>query len=405
MFFFENTSHQSFYDLILGKNTYIDKTSQIATLYANHSKFEILIRPWGFGKTLLLDTISFIFEKGLEHAIVEKLNIATTEVSIPRQLVVKLDFENSRTLTAESFKNYLFSFYRSFLFEHNIPYNLSADMGSYWLTINFLRSISTISPTGRIILLIDNYDFPFFKHLAGKVNDFDQLYIELLNFYRAVYYSSDYLDWVLLCGEAKFNLSTEKHEGIPYLSDVSYSDQTTCLCGFSIKDLYKYYNDNIQDEADANNETVDSFLSTICDWYGCYRFTPHNIQVTRPYSIKSYFSQYNTTTSFNQFVPVERYADFLPVLLAKYGKVSDKMLAPNDCGYTFAESLNPYNINLFALMSQLGIYSFNSITLNKTPSFDRYKYVSRIVNREMDNCYRRLLDIAGKIPNSAIKNT
>ena len=36
MFFFENTSHQSFYDLILGKNTYIDKTSQIATLYANH---------------------------------------------------------------------------------------------------------------------------------------------------------------------------------------------------------------------------------------------------------------------------------------------------------------------------------------------------------------------------------
>ena len=130
----------------------------------------------------------------------------------------------------------------------------------------------------------------------------------------------------------------------------------------------KYYDDFLQDEADANEETVNIFLGKITDWYGRYRFTPHNIPVTRPYSIKSYFSQNAGSTALRSFYPVERFYSFLPKLIAKYGRNHERLLAPNDCGYTFSDNLDPYNINMFSLLSQLGFYSFSSITLSKVSS-------------------------------------
>ncbi len=400
MNFFENTSHQSFSDLILGENIYIDKTSQIANLYKKHNKFEILIRPWGFGKTLLLDTIKFIFTNGVEHSFIRNLNIATMDMEIPKQTVLKLDFSDRKIQSAEGFRSFIYSYYKSYLFEQNIQVKLNSELNTYWLTMHFIRAVARTSPTGQIVFLIDNYDQPFLRFLEDRVVNFPALYNEMLDFYHALYDQVEYIDWLLLCGETKFALSTEKHEGLPYISDVSYSDQGTCICGFSHGDIRKYYDDFLQDEADANEETVNIFLGKITDWYGRYRFTPHNIPVTRPYSIKSYFSQNAGSTALRSFYPVERLYNFLPKLIAKYGRNHERLLAPNDCGYTFSDNLDPYNINMFSLLSQLGFYSFSSITLSKVSScFQRYRYQSNMVNNEMNECYQKILAMAEKLRN------
>lgn len=397
MNFFENTSQQSFSDLILGESIYIDKTAQISSLYSNHNKFEILIRPWGFGKTLLLDTINFIFTNGREHSFLKNLSIATLETDFPKQTVLKLDFSDRRIHSAEGFKSFIHTFYKSYLFEQNIPLRLNRDLSIYWMTMYFIRAVASTSPTGKIVFLIDNYDQPFLRFLEDRIANFQDLYDEMLDFYHALYDQVEFIDWLLICGETKFALSTERHEGLPYISDVSYSDQSTCICGFSQGDIHKYFEDSIQDEAEAAGETAEIYLGRVTDWYGRYRFTPHNIPVTRPYSIKSYFSKTNYRTDFKTYYPVERFYNFLPKLLAKYGRNHERLLAPNDCGYLFSDSLDPYNINMFSLLYQLGFYSFTSITLSKNPGFQKYKYQAGMVNNEMNECYLKLVDMAENI--------
>ncbi len=397
MIFFENTSHQSFHDLILGDSVYIDKTAQILTMYQNRGKFEILVRPWGFGKTILLDTIGFIFRHGAGHAFLQHLNIASSGYSFPEEIVIKIDLDDRKISSPASFRAFMLSLYKALLFEHSVTYRLSRDLSTYWLTVHFIREISRASGNRKIVLLIDNYDRPFFAWLAGKIENFPGLYAEMLDFYHAVYDSGDYIDWFLVCGESKFALSTEKHEGIPYLSDISYTDQTSCLCGFSAGEIRKSYEDIIPDAAESRGETASMFLGKIAEWYGGYRFTPHNIPVARPYSIKTYFQKSATEEQMKPVYPAARLAGFLPRLLAKAGRAHEKFLAPNDCGYSFADSINPFAVSLFPLLSQLGFYSFNSIAPAEGLSFGRYNYGSTMVNHEMNSCYLQLWEAAEKL--------
>lgn len=394
MDFFDINNTQSFRDLIVGEETYIDKTSQICALYREHDTFEMLIRPFGFGKTVLLDTIYNIFRHGNE-AMFDKLALKEEEVKFPEQRVIKFDFSSKVFRNTNDFEDYLFNFYRTKSFEFSLESHVLKTFSTYRQTIAFIKDFAKDSTTGKIVILIDNYDTPILNNLFNPTI-LTPLYDAMLDFYKALSDCEELIDWCLICGESKFYLSYENHEGINYINDITFTERSTTICGFTTGEMKKYYNYFIQDEADASGQTVDVFLGHLNDWYGNYRFTSHNIRVMRPASIKKFLSL-RDQNQYKAFYPYDHIAPFLPKLLNKYGRNHEKLLVPNECGYNFCEYSLPTNIKLFALLSQIGVYTFNHIDIDVSKEIKLYQYYSSTTNRELNDVYLRALNEASTL--------
>ena len=104
MDFFESNSNQSFIDLITGDDAYIDKTEQIVELYKDHDVFELLLRPFGFGKTVLLDTIYHMFAHP-DEPLLQNLSYKSYDIKLPEHLIIKLDFGSKPFKTPDDLKD------------------------------------------------------------------------------------------------------------------------------------------------------------------------------------------------------------------------------------------------------------------------------------------------------------
>lgn len=387
MYFFESNSNQSFKDLILSDDAYIDKTKQIAELYRDHDVFELLIRPYGFGKTVLIDTIHHIFTYP-DEPFLQNLAYKTSDVVFPKHLIIKLDFGIKNYKEPEIFREYLFNTFRTKNYELGLEIRLNKSSNIYHLTTAFIENLAKASPTNKIIILIDNYDAPIINNLF--IPKLKELNRSLLEFYKALEDSEIFIDWCLITGESKFFFCYEDCEGLNYVNDLTFSERSTSICGFTTGEMKKYYLDFIQDEADATEQTVDEFLGNLNDWYGNYRFTTHNIKVMRPSSIKEFLSL-RDQNQYKLFYPYEHLQNFLPRLLQNYGRSHEKLLTPNDCSYNFCDYNNLEHIKLFPLLSQFGIYSITHIDVNISDSVQHYTYYSALTNREMRDVYARAL--------------
>lgn len=394
MEFFDSNNTQSFKDLIVGEDTYVDKTSQICSLYREHDTFEMLIRPHGFGKTVLLDTIYNIFRHGNEPMF-DKLALKEDETKFPEQRVIKIDFSIKQFRTPSDFGDFLFNFYRARSFEFSLESHVLKTFSIYRQTLAFIKDFAKDSPTGKIVILIDNYDTPILNNLFND-KALKPVYEAMLDFYKALSDSDYLIDWCLICGESKFYLSYEKYEGINYINDITFTERSTTICGFTSGEMKKYYNDFIQDEADASGQTVEVFLGHLNDWYGNYRFTGHNIRVMRPASIKK-FLNLRDQNQYRSFYPYAHLESFLPKLLKKYGRTHEKQLAPNDCSYNFCDYNSMDNIKMFALLTQLGVYTFSHIDIDVAQVNKLYKYYSTITNRELNDAYLQAINEANSI--------
>ncbi|MGN1393608.1 MAG: AAA family ATPase [Succinivibrionaceae bacterium] len=386
--YYSFATHHSFKDLILGDDIYIDKTSLLVDFYQNHGTFEMLIRPYGFGKTVLLDTYFYLFKYGKESKIFKNLDIQNIDCKIPKQNVVKIDFEYLPAKNNHELHKLLGNFYNNRLFEESIEESINLDDNIYNMTYNFVRILAKNSPTNKIVILIDNYESIIVKNYFDKNKE--KIYFALLDFYRAIYECSSYIDWCLIFGEIKFNLSHEKHVGIPYVRDLTFDERSTSICGFTVGDMNKYYSEYIQDEADASEQSVDIFIGYLSDWYGGYRFTRHNIKVFRPESIKSFLKRVDQNDFFN-FYSTQHIEDFLINVLRNTNYNPEKLLIPNSCGYNFCESSTINNIHIFSLLFQIGVFSFHHINIDIDEEIKTTTYYSCITNKEMREAYMNIL--------------
>lgn len=383
MDYFESDSNLSFHELLVGDEAYIDKTGRIAELYRDHDTFELLVRPLGFGKTVTLETIYHIFTNQDEE-LLEKLEYKNSDVVFPEHLVIKIDFSKNLIKSAKDLETLLFTNFRNKSFEFNLDHRVNRSLSIYHQTVDFIKAFAQKSPTQKIVILIDNYDYPILNNLFS--NYLNEINNSLMLFYKALEDCETLIDWCLITGETKFFFCYENNEGLNYVNDVSYSERSTTLCGFTPGEMKKYYQDFIQDQADILEQTVDVFLGNLNDWYGNFRFTSHNIKVMRPSSIKSYLSQ-RDQNQFKVYYPYDHVSKFLPRLLKKYGKNHERFLTPNDSGYNFCDYNSIDNIKMFALLSQLGFYTFTHIDMQISEKMQKYAYFSNYTNKEMREIY------------------
>lgn len=386
MEYLDLAGNKIFKDLVTSSAAYVDKTANIAELYQAHSKFEMLTRPFGFGKTVFMDTLYYMFSKR-HPEFFENLTVSSMNINIPKQTVVKLDFSAARTDTPEDVADFLFNYYRQTVFEYGLDGYINSEDTTFWQTMNFIKLLAKSSPTGKAVLLIDNYDSPIIREFFSK-NKIAAIWKVLLDFYRALWISQDLIDWCVLTGEIKFFLNHPKYEGLPYITDLTFNERANAVCGFTPGDMKKYYSDFIQDEAEIAGVTEEQFLSNLGDWYGGFRYTGHKISMMRPSSIKSFLSLSNQNV-YREYYPYKHVENFLPRLLKKYGLNHEKLLSPASCGYTFAEWNFIDKVNVFAILTQMGIFSFSHINISLDDMNRKFTYFSKITNVEMRDIYKQ----------------
>lgn len=401
MDFFDFSSHHTFKDLIQGEDIYIDKTSHIAELYAGHTTFEMLIRPFGFGKTILLDTLFYLFKYGKDSSMFQELSVKDSPIEIPVESVVKFDFSYIKVNTHDDFTKFMYNFYNNRLFKEDLDNTLNPNDNVYWLTCNFIKFMAEKSVTGKVVLLIDNYDDPITRNYFDP--NFKPFFYSLLDFFKAINDSRELIDWCLIFGEMKFQLGCEEHEGIPFINDITYNERSTSICGFTAGEMKKYYPEFIQDEADAAEQSVDMFIGNLTDWYGGFRFTRHNIKVFRPESIKT-FLNLREQNHYKPFYSISHKEKFLIEVLKRNKYNIEKLLLPNDCSYSFAEASTINNIHVFGMLSQMGFFSFHHINIDVSSSLPTTTYYSVLTNREMRETYQLAIDIAKKEKNKKYGN-
>ena len=108
MEYLDLAGNKIFKDLVTSSAAYVDKTANIAELYQARTKFEMLTRPFGFGKTVFLDTLYYMFSKR-HPEFFENLAVSSMNITIPKQSVVKLDFSVARTEKPEDLADFLFN--------------------------------------------------------------------------------------------------------------------------------------------------------------------------------------------------------------------------------------------------------------------------------------------------------
>ena len=108
----------------------------------------------------------------------------------------------------------------------------------------------------------------------------------------------------------------------------------------------------------------------------------------RPSSIKSFLSLSNQNV-YREYYPFRHVENFLPRLLKKYGLNHEKLLSPASCGYTFAEWNTIDRVNVFAILSQMGIFSFSHINVSLDDLSRKFTFFSKITNVEMRDIYKQ----------------
>ena len=264
---------------------YVDKTKLLYQL-VTEGVYYFLSRPRRFGKSLLVSTLSELFQGNRE--LFQGLWIEDRWDWNVQYPVIRLGLSSIG--------------HREIGLERALQLQLEKIADSYGLKLkmeaNSLRlrelieRLATQAESGKVVILIDEYDKPVLDYLhdipqAEKNRDL------LKSFYSVLKDADPYLRLVLLTGVSKFSGSPPGRVSIfselNNLTDLTiYSDYATML-GYTQEELEHYFADRITAMASTPKERED-LLADMKGWYNGYSWDAKNF-VYNPFSILSFFSK------------------------------------------------------------------------------------------------------------------
>lgn len=224
---------QSFENIISDNQIYVDKTQDIYNFLKIKSRL-FLSRPRRFGKSLVLDTIATLFEKGVEPYfkdtwIYDKWN----EETYPVLRLNFLDFDKT------IFEKFCFDFrncINDFLDENKIDLVVSDE--EPYQVIQTLLDYFVVNDR-QIVIVIDEYDV----QLTANINN-NHLYNTFHAALRELYASlkgNEAIKFLGITGVTKFNIITG-FSGTDII-DVTFHSAVATLIGFTRAEITKYYID------------------------------------------------------------------------------------------------------------------------------------------------------------------
>ena len=259
---------------------YIDKTEQINNILTK-GKYFFLSRPRRFGKSLLLSTIRSLYE--CRKDLFEGLWIADKWNWEEKYPVIHVQFASQgiRTLGLEKAITTMFKY----LGKQEL--DISLENESYDTQFKeLIFKAAQNSPTGKAVILIDEYDKPIIDYLDDlpKAKENRQI---LKNFYSILKDSDPYIELVFITGVSRF-AKTSIFSDLNNIMNLTIHPLSLDLLGITQEEVEKHFSDRIEKIAEKSSLRPEALKQEIKHWYNGYSWDGET-KVYNPFSLLSYF--------------------------------------------------------------------------------------------------------------------
>lgn len=279
---------QNFESLRNGGYVYVDKTELIYKLAAT-GKYYFLSRPRRFGKSLLLSSMEayFLGKKELFKGLALE-SLTEDWIEYP---VFHLDL-NGVAYNDESVLNQVLE---KFLSEWENKYGVTSSTDVPGL--RFMNVIdAAYKVTGKqVVVLIDEYDKPIVDNLGNEklMNSFRTT---LQGFFSVLKSKDEKIRFGFLTGVSKLG-KLSVFSSLNNLQDISMNKEYAHICGITEQELYKYFNESVDELAAENNISRNDCFGQLKNMYDGYHFCENTPGIYNPFSILNTFK----SNSFKEY--------------------------------------------------------------------------------------------------------
>ena len=281
-----NTSIYDFPRLVTGGYVYVDKTAQlyeIAKLDADNIYY--LPRPRRFGKSLMISTLKALFQGRRE--LFKGLAIEKTDWDWDHEIYPVLHFDMSQvsSMCPADFKSNLLNFLEARCRDMEVPFDAKKTVEANFL--NLLEGLARKSPSGRYVLLIDEYDAPIAKLLDSEKGraELADMRAVLHDFYVQAKAHCGDMRFLMVTGVSKF-AKTSIFSAFNNPKDLTLDSRAADIVGYTREEMETYFHGHIQALADTNGVTYDAAFADLLRWYDGYQFAPERlVEVINPVSL------------------------------------------------------------------------------------------------------------------------
>ena len=344
---------------------YIDKTEYIYNLTKNHERV-FFSRPRRFGKSLTLNTIGTLFEKGVDPYF--KGTWIYDKWDQDKYPVLHLSFLKFSVTDLDEFKSDFCNEILKFAKANNITdYNDNKEPKI------LLGNVFSAMPDGRqLVLLIDEYDCQLTANINNK-----ELYEEFRSLFRefyAVLKGDKHIKFMAITGVTRLKDVSIFSVGSD-IKDLSYNNAYSKLIGFTRDEIKHFYLDylklgvayeNDKDPEIVTDSEVESLIDRMAVNYDSYCFDEfYKNKVFSTYSVNNFLQDiYEKKTV--------RFGDYwydvggLPSILMKYiesHNLNIDNLLTSEIAIPYNDFVNPtslIDINENVLMCQTGYLTLKS---------------------------------------------
>lgn len=260
---------------------YVDKTKIISKIAEQDTPL-FLSRPRRFGKSLLINTLQSLFEKGLEdfHGLdIEKIWSDST------YKVVHIDFSRMIDNDIHSINYTLSNKIIQQFKEDNHTIQFPEKMLQYPDIIldEILQKLDDYST----VLLIDEYDAPLTHHINEKAL-LQDITTCLSKFYATIKQYTDKFRFIFITGITRVS-HVSVFSAFNNLVDLSLDDDYNDLLGFTQNDLIRYFDPYIGNASQILNMSKNDVYLRLEQYYDGFQFSPEAREtVYNPWSILSF---------------------------------------------------------------------------------------------------------------------
>lgn len=275
---------QTFSRLIREGYIYIDKTDLVWQL-AHYATFVFMSRPRRFGKSLLTSTLESYFRG--ERELFEGLKIMPLEQEWTQYPVLRLDLSMAKNYgTVEELRQALMFLLRDFREKYGAD---SEEKTPGQCLTGLIKRASSQSPTGQVVVIIDEYDAPLLDvlHDEDNLQDFRKAMQE---FYQPLKFNEGLIKFSFITGITKFS-QLSIFSTINNLTNVTMDARFGAICGITEQELTTALKDDIAQLAASYDLTWEEMHQKLKLQYDGYCFTERHEDVYNPFSLMKAFQQ------------------------------------------------------------------------------------------------------------------
>ncbi len=273
-------SSYTFRHIIEGGFLYVDKTQYLYELVRPATGTYFLARPRRFGKSLMLSTLEEIFLGNQD--LFKGLWIDGSDYDWQPYPVIRFDFSSNSVNSAEHLERLLDYFIAKTARTHQVT------LRGFDYQSNFAELIEQVAQTGKVVLLIDEYDKPLIDNLqnlseAVKIRDL------LKNFYTVIKAMDRHLRFVFITGISKFS-KVGVFSAMNNLNDLTMSPRFATALGITEEELGHYFHEHFSEFARKAGISTEELSTEVRRWYNGFGFVENCPNVYNPFSTLQLFN-------------------------------------------------------------------------------------------------------------------